>query len=120
MIGGGPSGPRQLELEQRILESRLREQQRQVEEDAKWLLKEETNLKKRLSITASLGSDDLTGSTDNVNAACTSRSSSGSSPKHGSLETQTQSQSKPVIVKVSFCFWILVSLRNIKRSFHES
>ena len=34
----------------------------QSEEDSKWLLKEENNLKKRLAITASVGSDDLTGS----------------------------------------------------------
>ena len=52
---------RQIELEQRLLESRLRQQQLQSEEDSKWLLKEENNLKKRLSITASVGSDDLTG-----------------------------------------------------------
>ena len=57
---------RQLELEQRLIESRLRQQQLQSEEDSKWLLQEENNLKKRLSITGSLGSDDLTGSNDNV------------------------------------------------------
>ena len=55
---------RQLELEQRILETRIRQQQLQSEEDSKWLLKEENNLKKRLSITASVGSDDLTGKSD--------------------------------------------------------
>lgn len=60
---------RQLELEQRILESRLRQQQLQSEEDSKWLHKEETNLKKRLSVTASLGSDDLSGSTEDNLAA---------------------------------------------------
>ena len=66
----GSENARQIELEQRILETRLRQQQLQSEEDSKWLLKEENNLKKRLSITASVGSDDLTGSTDNVEAAC--------------------------------------------------
>ena len=66
----GTEDARQIELEQRILETRLRQQQLQSEEDSKWLLKEENNLKKRLSITASLGSDDLTGSTDNLEAAC--------------------------------------------------
>ena len=57
----GSENARQIELEQRILETRLRQQQLQSEEDSKWLLKEENNLKKRLSITASVGSDDLTG-----------------------------------------------------------
>ena len=63
---------RQLELEQRLIESRLRQQQLQSEEDSKWLLQEENNLKKRLSITGSLGSDDLTGSNDNVASGCSS------------------------------------------------
>ena len=75
----GSENARQIELEQRILETRLRQQQLQSEEDSKWLLKEENNLKKRLSITASVGSDDLTGSTDNVEAACGGGGSSAAS-----------------------------------------
>ena len=75
----GSENARQIELEQRILETRLRQQQLQSEEDSKWLLKEENNLKKRLSITASVGSDDLTGSTDNVEAACGGGGGTGSS-----------------------------------------
>ena len=55
------------------------------------LLKEENNLKKRLSITASLGSDDLTGSTDNVASRST-----GSSPRQHSLEAKE----RPIVVKV--------------------
>lgn len=48
---------RQLELEQRLLEATLRQQQIQSEEDQKWLQQEESNLKKRLSITHSFGSE---------------------------------------------------------------
>ena len=89
---------RGLELEQRLLESRLRQQQLQSEEDSKWLLKEENNLKKRLSITASTGSDDLTGSTDNMTSGSASqRSPVTSSPRQHSLESR---QEKPT-VKVS-------------------
>ena len=89
---------RGLELEQRLLESRLRQQQLQSEEDSKWLLKEENNLKKRLSITASTGSDDLTGSTDNMTSGSASqRSPVTSSPRQHSLESK---QEKPT-VKVS-------------------
>ena len=57
--GGMLEAARGLELEQRLLESRLRQQQLQSEEDSKWLLKEENNLKTRISFSASTGSDDL-------------------------------------------------------------
>ena len=67
------------------MENRLRQQQLQSEEDSKWLLQEENNLKKRLSITGSLGSDDLTGSNDNV--------ASGSSSVEATKE-------RPIVVKV--------------------
>ena len=83
----GSENARQIELEQRILETRLRQQQLQSEEDSKWLLKEENNLKKRLSITASVGSDDLTGSTDNVEAACGGGGGTGSSAASTGLRT---------------------------------
>ena len=89
---------RGLELEQRLLESRLRQQQLQSEEDSKWLLKEENNLKKRLSITASTGSDDLTGSTDNMTSGSASqRSPVTSSPRQHSLEATRQPQDKPIV-----------------------
>ena len=42
---------RQLELEQKLLENRLCQQRIQSEADSKWLLEEENNLRKRLSIT---------------------------------------------------------------------
>jgi len=45
------------ELEQRLLEATLRQQQIQSEEDSRWLHQEENNLKKRLSITHSFGSE---------------------------------------------------------------
>ena len=80
---------RQLELEQRLIESRLRQQQLQSEEDSKWLLQEENNLKKRLSITGSLGSDDLTGSNDNVASGCSSVDAT---------------KERPIQFKVSRCF----------------
>jgi len=46
-----------LELEQRLLEAKLRQQQLQSEADSRWLHQEESNLKKRLSITHSFGSE---------------------------------------------------------------
>jgi len=46
-----------VELEQRLLEATLRQQQIQSEEDSRWLHQEENNLKKRLSITHSFGSE---------------------------------------------------------------
>jgi len=49
--------PRQLELEQRLLEATLRQQRIDSEKDQEWLQREETNLKKRLSITNSFGSE---------------------------------------------------------------
>lgn len=42
--GGGDSGQLDLELEQQFLEQRLRQQQRESEEDGRWLAEEETNL----------------------------------------------------------------------------
>lgn len=48
---------RHQELEQRLIEAKLRQQQLQSEEDSRWLRQEESNLKKRLSITQSFGSD---------------------------------------------------------------
>ncbi|XP_071744242.1 focal adhesion kinase 1 isoform X4 [Lepeophtheirus salmonis] len=49
-------------LEQRVLVAQIRRQQQQSEEDSKWLHQEEINLKKRLSITASFGSETSTDS----------------------------------------------------------
>lgn len=46
-----------MELEQRLLEAKLRQQQLQSEADSRWLHQEESNLKKRLSITHSFGSE---------------------------------------------------------------
>lgn len=46
-----------LELEQRLIEAKLRQQQLQSEADSRWLHQEESNLKKRLSITHSFGSE---------------------------------------------------------------
>ena len=53
---------RQLELEQRLLETRLKQQQLQSDEDSRWLHREETNLKKRLSNSGSFGSADSSSS----------------------------------------------------------
>lgn len=107
--GGMLEAARGLELEQRLLESRLRQQQLQSEEDSKWLLKEENNLKKRLSITASTGSDDLamgsaTEDTMNSGSATSQQRSpvttSSSSPRQHSLESR-QHQPDKHMVKVS-------------------
>ena len=46
-----------LELEQRLLETRLKQQQLQSDQDARWLHQKESDLKKRLSMTGSYGSD---------------------------------------------------------------
>ena len=69
----------------------MRQQRIQSEADSQWLLEEENNLRKRLSITGSLGSDDLTGSNDNV----ASGSSSGEATKE-----------RPIVVKVSTMFFL--------------
>ena len=53
---------RQLDLEQQLLEARLRQQQLQSEEDSKWLHQEESNLRKRLSTSGSFDSADSTSS----------------------------------------------------------
>jgi hypothetical protein len=42
--GGGDGGQLDLETEQQLLEQRLRQQQRESEEDGRWLAEEETNL----------------------------------------------------------------------------
>lgn len=42
--GGGDSSQLDLEMEQQLLEQRLRQQQRESEEDGRWLAEEETNL----------------------------------------------------------------------------
>ncbi|EEB19123.1 protein tyrosine kinase 2 beta, putative [Pediculus humanus corporis] len=52
--------------EQELLERRLREQQKQSEEDSKWLMEKESNLKKRLSISTS-SSDAFSGSPSHQN-----------------------------------------------------
>ncbi|PSN57364.1 hypothetical protein C0J52_02892 [Blattella germanica] len=64
--GGGGGGPvdSELELEQQMLEQRLRQQQRESEEDGRWLAEEETNLKKRLSIATSVSDRSDTDSVD--------------------------------------------------------
>ena len=108
--GGMLEAARGLELEQRLLESRLRQQQLQSEEDSKWLLKEENNLKKRLSITASTGSDDLAMGSATEDATMNSGSATSqqrspvttscSSPRQHSLESR-QHQPDKHIVKVS-------------------
>ncbi|KAJ4428773.1 hypothetical protein ANN_25766 [Periplaneta americana] len=64
--GGGGGGDNQLdlEMEQQLLEQRLRQQQRESEEDGRWLAEEETNLKKRLSIATSVSDRSDTDSVD--------------------------------------------------------
>jgi len=51
--GAGDNSQLNIELERQLLEQRLRQQQRESEEDGRWLAEEETNLKKRLSIVTS-------------------------------------------------------------------
>ena len=53
----GEAGRGAGELEQRLLEATLRQQQLQSEEDSRWLHQEENNLKKRLSTAHSFGSE---------------------------------------------------------------
>ena len=121
--GGMLEAARGLELEQRLLESRLRQQQLQSEEDSKWLLKEENNLKKRLSITASTGSDDLamgsaTEDTMNSGSATSQQRSpvttSSSSPRQHSLESR-QHQPDKHMIKVS----IFISLGFLSKKIRQ-
>jgi hypothetical protein len=55
--GSSEDFTRNFELEQNQLSAKLRLQQIQSEEDSKWLEREEHNLKKRLSLTTSCGSE---------------------------------------------------------------
>ncbi|KAL0277427.1 UNVERIFIED_CONTAM: hypothetical protein PYX00_004716 [Menopon gallinae] len=92
LITRGESFGSKTELtEQELLEQRLREQQRQSEEDSKWLLEKESNLKKRLSMSA---------------MADRPESSLNQSPSnHSSLESTTpvpqdqKEKERPIIVK---------------------
>ena len=68
MVARQITNSRQLELEQRLLEARLKQQQLQSDEDSRWLHREETNLKKRLSNSGSFGSADSS-SSENPTAA---------------------------------------------------
>jgi focal adhesion kinase 1 len=47
---GGDSSQLDLEMEQQLLEQRLRQQQRESEEDGRWLAEEETNLVSLFSV----------------------------------------------------------------------
>ncbi len=103
-----------MELEQRVLEARyykikkylqtwnieikqlnlrLRQQQLQSEEDSKWLQKEESNLKKRLSITNSFGSDE--GSTGDQSNELEAAASSGNNSAVGGHNISATSEAVP-------------------------
>ncbi|XP_063217421.1 focal adhesion kinase 1 isoform X2 [Bacillus rossius redtenbacheri] len=57
------------DIEQLLLEQRLRQQQRESEEDSRWLAEEETNLKKRLSVATSLSDRSDADSTDGTGSS---------------------------------------------------
>ena len=57
---------RQLELEQQVLEAKLRQQKIQSDLDNKWRQQEETNLRKRLSASGSFDSADSTSSETHI------------------------------------------------------
>ncbi|XP_057377626.1 focal adhesion kinase 1-like isoform X2 [Daphnia carinata] len=80
----------QLEQERRMLEWKLRQQQRQSEEDSRWLAEEESHLRKRLSVTASLSDRSDSDSMDGANAYQKDRST----PIQG-----TQADERLVVVK---------------------
>lgn len=63
-----------LEQERRMLEWKLRQQQRQSEEDSRWLAEEESHLRKRLSVAASLSDRSDTDSMDGASACQKDRS----------------------------------------------
>ncbi|XP_068893109.1 focal adhesion kinase 1 isoform X8 [Tenebrio molitor] len=71
----------------KILEEKLRQQQRESEEDSRWLVESETNLKKRLSIATP------SGEADTLHSNSQSLSSLPSSPNSPSAATQQLSSS---------------------------
>ncbi|XP_026286972.1 focal adhesion kinase 1 isoform X4 [Frankliniella occidentalis] len=77
------------EAESRRLEQRLKQQQKQSEEDGKWLAEEESNLKKRLSMVGAEGEEAAALSTGSV--------SRGPSPDHS--EHSTASLDRVIVVK---------------------
>ncbi len=97
---------------------RLRQQQLQSEEDSKWLQKEESNLKKRLSITNSFGSDE--GSTGEVHevAEAVAEPISGLASPSGAT---SGSNGRPLVMKVrrkdmfvNKLVYILLSIQEVK------
>eukprot|EP00096_Caligus_rogercresseyi_P011337 TRINITY_DN4430_c0_g1_i1.p1 TRINITY_DN4430_c0_g1~~TRINITY_DN4430_c0_g1_i1.p1 ORF type:complete len:998 (-),score=345.77 TRINITY_DN4430_c0_g1_i1:144-3137(-) len=70
--------------EHRALFTQIKQQQKQSEEDSKWLLQEELNLKKRLSITASFGSETSTDSYSDSTAPHPGHISPSLPPPHSS------------------------------------
>ncbi|EFX90398.1 hypothetical protein DAPPUDRAFT_309612 [Daphnia pulex] len=57
-----------MEQERRMLDWKLRQQQRQSEEDSRWLVEEESHLRKRLSVAASSSDRSHSDSMDGANA----------------------------------------------------
>ena len=112
---------RQLELEQQLLEARLRQQQLQSEEDSRWLHQEETNLRKRLSTSGSFDSADSTSSENPISSTNNARvsnqasnipssmfdkdrSSTPNSSGSTSSRTRSASDEKPIIIKGKLLF----------------
>lgn len=77
------------EAEARLIEQRIKQQQKQSEEDGKWLAEEENNLKKRLSI---IGPESEEAAGVSIDSA-----SRGPSPDHS--EHSTASIDRPIVVK---------------------
>ena len=102
---------RQLELEQQVLEAKLRQQKIQSDLDNKWREHEESNLRKRLSASGSFDSADSTSSeaqiftgnnlrmsTQTSNVFDKDRSSTPNSSGSGSSRS-AGSDDKPIVVK---------------------
>jgi hypothetical protein len=71
---------RQLELQQQVLEAKLRQQKIQSDLDNKWRLQEELNLRKRLSTSGSFDSADSTSSENPLFS--TNNAGGNSQPSH--------------------------------------
>ena len=100
-----------MELEQQVLEAKLRQQKIQSDLDNKWREQEETNLRKRLSASGSFDSADSTSSethifpggnsrTNNQTSNISDKDRSSTPNSSGSSSSRlTGSDDKPIVVK---------------------
>ncbi|KAL1115160.1 hypothetical protein AAG570_007191 [Ranatra chinensis] len=95
------------DAETELLQRRLKQQLKEAEEDSKWLVEEESNLKKRLSIAASLSDNDsLDGGSSTPPPPALSGSATNSLQRHHRHHHSSSSEERIVVVKVNMTMHI--------------